>query len=478
MAKMDCHFFPNMPAVWICDGCQTQYGEKCIPAGRSHHWGKLSPTCIRCNSALRYLGSATGAKPFWQNLPHFFAYPLHPNSLLVIGLLSLGAVLLGSGWLSLILLLFGLAVVVKYGFAIIEHRGTGSTTAPEVMAVLSGDEHHLFLKFVAVIILMGAIVGVSAQFGEIVAVVVAGFVTLAMPACIMILAVEKSVGRAINPMAQLSLMLAVGWPYLLLWLCTQIISAGPVYLVEGLVEVLPEAIIVPALVFLMIYFTFVLYTMLGYVLFEYQHELGFANVDDDSEDELDQAAFEKAKALGEVTVLVRDGKYTPAREALRRALDIVPDDIELHQHYHKLLMLLDDQRALGNHCEYFLGLLKRNNQLGSGTAVLLEVQSRIPDYQLDDTALAVELAGLLRRQGQHKAVLRLFHNRHKTKPSDPLLPAAYLQVAKVFVEYLNDDAKALAIIQFVLKKMPHCEEREQYLQLQDAISQAAPVPEP
>lgn len=476
MAKMDCHFFPNMPAVWICDSCQTQYGEKCIPAGRSRHWGKLGPSCIRCNGDLRYLGSATGAKPFWQKLPHFFVYPLHLNSLLVIGLLSLGAVMVGSGMLSLILVLFGMAVVVKYGFAIIEQRGTGSTTPPEVMAVLSGDEHHLFLKFIAVMILMGAIVAVSAQFGPVVALAVAAFLTLAMPACIMILAVEKSVFRAVNPLAQLQLMLTVGWPYLLLWLCTQIISAGPVYVVQGLVMVLPEAVIVPALVFIMVYFTFVLYTMLGYVLFEYQHELGFANFEDENDGELDQAAFERARALGEVTVLIRDGKYAEARQVLRKALDVVPDDVELHQHYHKLLMLLDDRSALGNHCEYFLGLLKRNNQLGSGTAVLLDVQGRSPGFQLDDTALALEVVDLLRRQGQHKAVLRLFHNRHKTKPDDPLLPAAYLHVAQVFFEYLNEDAKALAIIQFVLKKFPHCAEREQYMQLHQAISQPAPTP--
>src|SRR5690625_6797845 len=105
----------------------------------------------------------------------------------------------------------------------------------------------------------------------------------------MILAVEKSVGRAINPMAQLSLMLAVGWPYLLLWLCTQIISAGPVYLVEGLVEVLPEAIMVTALEFLVVYFMFVLYTMLAYVLFELHHELGITAVVDIDEVVLNQS---------------------------------------------------------------------------------------------------------------------------------------------------------------------------------------------
>jgi tetratricopeptide (TPR) repeat protein len=472
MAKLDCHFFPNMPAAWICDSCHTQYGEKCIPAGHSHHWGKVSPNCIRCNSDLRYLGTATGAKPFWQKLPHFFAYPLHVNSLVVIALVSFGALLLGPNLLSIGLLLLGMAVVFKYGFAIIEQRGAGNTTPPEVWAVLSGDEHHLFLKFIAVMILVGAIVGAAAQFGEIVALAVGVFMTLAMPACIMILAVEKSVFRAVNPLVQLTLMLAVGWPYLLLWLCAQIISAGPFYVMQGLVYVLPQALLIPVTAVLTVYFTFVFYTMLGYALFEYQHELGFAAFNEDEEDdELDQKAFDKAKALGEMTVLIRDGKYQDAREVLRKALDLVPDDVELHQQYHKLLMLLDDDRALANHGEYFLGLLNRNKQLGSGTSVLLDVQGRLPGYQLEDTALALQLAEILRMQGQHKAVLRLFHNRHKAKPNDPLLPAAYLHVAQVFFEYLNDEAKALAIINFVLKKFPNCREREQFLQLQQVINQ-------
>ncbi|MDQ2076741.1 DUF4013 domain-containing protein [Marinimicrobium sp. ABcell2] len=471
MAKLDCHFFPNMPAAWVCDSCHTQYGEKCIPAGHSRHWGKISPSCIRCNGDLRYLGSATGAKPFWQKLPHFFAYPLHVNSLVVLGLVTLGAFLLGPNLLTIFLVLLGVAVVMKYSFAIIERRGTGSTTPPEVAAVISGDEHHLFLKFIAVMFLMGAIIGAVAQLGEIAAMAVGVFMALAMPAAIMILAVEKSVFRALNPFAQMSLMLAVGWPYLLLWLCTQIISAGPVYLLPALFMVLPEAVIFPALVFLMVYFTFVLYTMMGYVLFEYQNELGFATVADEDEDELDQKEFDKAKAVGEMTVLVRDGKYQEARQVLRTALDLVPDDIELHQQYHKLLMLLDDDSALANHGEYFLDLLKRNNRLGSGTSVLLDMQERVPSYQLDDTGLAVELAALLRMQGQHRAVLRLFHNRHKSKPSDPLLPAAYLHVAQVFFEYLNDESKALAIINFILKKFPRCEEREQFLQLKEVITQ-------
>src|SRR5690606_1715989 len=120
---------------------------------------------------------------------------------------------------------------------------------------------------------------------ELLGLLVGGFITLAMPASIMLLAVDKSVRRALNPLAQLSLMTALGWPYLLLWFCMQIISAGPYYSFDLLLGVLPDTLVIPMLVAVSVYFTFVLYTMLGYVLFEYQQELGFSTlVDDDSMD--------------------------------------------------------------------------------------------------------------------------------------------------------------------------------------------------
>lgn len=462
MAKLNCEFFPDSPASWSCTSCGTHYGARCIPAGHSAYWGRSVPSCIRCSQPLRFLGNATGAKPFWQMLPHFFAYPLHPNGLIAIGLLTVIGLLpgfLGGGLLALFGALFCLAVVVKYGFSIIEERGYGNPKPPQVSAVITGDQEHLFLKQIAVFFLMGVAVYAAGQMGELAQLLVVCFLSLATPASIMVLAVEKSVSRALNPIALTALMLAVGWPYLLLWLCAQIIMAGPTYAYELMALFLPDGMIYPVLIALAVYFAFVLYTMLGYVLFEYQHELGFDVPGGEEDDNLDQQAFDKAKALGETTVLIKDAKYSQAREVLRKTLDLVPDDVDLHLHYHKLLMLLDDDQALANHCEYLLGILERHRQLGRGVPVLLDTQSRIPKFQFKDTHLAVEMAKLLRRQGQHKAVLALFLNRHKTHSDDPLLPAAYLQVAQVFFEYLNQDTKALAVSEFVLKNFPRCPER-------------------
>lgn len=471
MAKLFCNYFPDLPASWLCNQCHAQYSDRCIPAGHSAHWGRRGPRCILCNTELRYLGSATGAKPFWQMLPHFFHYPLHINSLIVIVGLALGSLLLGAGLLTLFLVLFGLAVMIKYSFAIIEQRGSGAATPPGLGEVLSSDQDHLFLKQMAVLFLMGVIVGLAYQVGEFVGVLVGGFITLAMPASTMLLAVEKSVGRALNPLAQLSLMMAVGWPYLLLWFCVQIISAGPYYGFALLSGSLPEILLMPLLVAIGVYFTFVLYTMLGYVLFEYQHELGFESAAD--EDPMEADEFEKAKALGEVAVLIKEGDYIRARTSLRKALDVVRDDLELHQSYHKLLMLLDDDSALTNHASFFVELAQRKNMLSKAVPVILDVQTRVPGFQLDNIKLALDLARLLLQQGKHRAVVRLFHNLHKTHGNDPHLPAAYLMVAKIFHEYLNDDAKAKALVEFVLKKYPQTAQKAQLLQVLDSINKTA-----
>jgi tetratricopeptide (TPR) repeat protein len=404
-------------------------------------------------------------------LPHFFHYPLHVNSLIVIVALALGSMLLSGGLLALFLLLFGVAAMIKYSFAIIEQRGSGTTTPPTLAEVLTSDQDHLFLKQMAVLLLMGVIVGLAYQLGELVGILVGGFITLAMPASTMLLAVEKSVGRALNPFAQLSLMTSVGWPYLLLWFCVQIISAGPYYSYDLLSGTLPDLLVMPLLVAISVYFTFVLYTMLGYVLFEYQHELGFESAVDD--EPMDAEDFEKAKALGEIAVLIKEGDYIRARTSLRKALDAVRDDIELHQHYHKLLMLLDDNAALTNHAAFFIELAHRKNMLSKAVPVLLDAQTRDPSFQLENTKLALELARLLQQQGKHKAVVRLFHNLHKTKADDPNVPAAYLMVAKIFFEYLNDDAKAKAMVEFLLKKYPKSVQRPQVLQLQESLAKAA-----
>lgn len=457
MARLDCDYYPGTAASWRCNTCNINYGDKCIPDGHGPHWGKRGPRCLRCEGQLQFLGSATDAKPFWQQLPQFFLYALHPNSLMVIAVVTVASLLVGPRLWALLVVLFAMAVVVKYGFAIIERYGQGDTTPPALTAVLSGDEHHLFLRQIAMLFGIGVAAGLAGHINAGLGMLVVVFFTLALPASMIVLAVEKSVRRSLNPFALLRLMTAIGWPYLLLWFCTQIISAGPTYVFAGLAAVLPEAAVVPLIAVLMTYFTFVLYAMLGYVLYEYQHELGFESKGEESA--MEPAEFEKARALGAATVLMREGQLERARAALRRGLDLAKDDIELHLHYHKLLGLVDDPTALANHCNYLVELCDRKRCLNRAVPALLETLKQLPAFQLDDTQLTVEMARLLRLQGQHRAVVQLLEDLHQRRPNDSCIPAAYTLLANVLFEFYNQDQKAAELARYVLDHYPGCEER-------------------
>lgn len=451
--ELSCNYHNDQSASWACEGCQKDFCDTCVPAGNSRHWGAQGAKCTLCNRGLTYLGMAGGAKPFWQMIPHFLAYPFQSRVIVLIVLGALSTKFLGAGLLTVFLGLFFSAVMVKYGFAIIEARGRGELSAPGITDVIQGDQDHLFLKQVAVFFLMGAATAYAYSVGEVLGVIAAGFVALAIPASTIILAVEKSLRRALNPLALLAMMTTIGFPYVLLWFCVQLISSGPVYAVEWLAGGLPESLILPVLAGLSIYFAMATYCMLGYVLFQYQHELGFVHPGIDDEN-LSSKEFRRARALAEVSILVHEGEYERARKQLRHALDEIPDDIALHDRYHKLLLLLDDDNALKNHAEYFIDLCIRFGQKGKTASIYLDVQGRIPGFQLSNLEQACLVAEMLLEQGKPKILLHLLLNVHKSHPKSPDVARAYLLVARVYAEYLGQEAKARQLLLFIRKQYP------------------------
>lgn len=457
MARLPCDFFPNTPAIWACVECSTHFGARCIPGRDQPHWGRRKPVCVRCDGPLDYLGRATDAKPFWQRLPHFFLCAMHPNALFVVLLVTAMSLGFTAGLLTVFLALLAAAVVTKYGIAMLEQQSKGGREVPSVIDVLSGDEHHLFLRQVAVIFVLAAVVVVGCRLNLWLGLAAALLVTLITPASLILLAVEKSVRAALDPFALLGLVARVGWPYLLLWFIVQLVSAAPYLALQFWIDALATQAVLPATIALATYVSFVLYAMLGYVVFQYQYELGY-DYRDEGADALSRDEFDKALALGEVTVHLRDGRLDRARECLRRALDTLRDDPDLHQQYHKILMRLGDDQSLANHGDYFIGLLRRCNTLHRAIPVLLDVQSRLPQFRLTDTRTALDLARMLCQQGHYNAVIRLFRGLHETRDDDPLLPEAYLLVATVLVEQFNDDEQAQDLIQWVLQNHPDCAE--------------------
>jgi tetratricopeptide (TPR) repeat protein len=263
-------------------------------------------------------------------------------------------------------------------------------------------------------------------------------------------------------------MLSLGWPYLWLCLAAYIVLLCFVSVSNWFVGELPARAVVIAFSAFTAYSLFLFFAVLGYAIFEYQNELGLTSAKPQLDAQRKQL-YEKNRVLGEGLVFMRDGKLERARSALRRGLELFHDDLDLHFQYHALLMRLKDLDALCRHCDYVIALLTTRKLLGKGVEMVLDVQSRVPDFKLGDAHAAVEIARLMRKLGHHTAVIKLLMNLHEHRARDPIIPEAYLLVANTLFEPLKDDRAVLKIIEFINNEYPSCPQRPQFAKLKATL---------
>ena len=107
------------------------------------------------------------------------------------------------------------------------------------------------------------------------AVVTILFLMFALPASTMSLAINGSIGDALNPVTLATVMKRIGWPYLILYVFLLLVSAGSSATQLFLGTVAPVWLIVQLITFVSAYFTVIMFNMMGYVVYQYHEDLGF-----------------------------------------------------------------------------------------------------------------------------------------------------------------------------------------------------------
>jgi hypothetical protein len=264
--KNDCHYHPGEPAKWHCGECLTHYCTGCMPDADTR---KRHGLCPQCGRAMRYLGAATEVVPFWNRLSAFFRYPFHLDPLIVIAVCTFVPVVLSANIVGLIVTLLLLLALFKYTYAVIRRTADGHMTPPPVATAFSGGGFNIVMLQLLVFFLMGGVVFSAALIGgPLLAMLVLAFVVLALPASIMVLAMEHSVGAAINPMNLAVLISRIGWPYFLLYGYLILLTLASGAAQEFAVNHFEPHIAQPLAGFLNSTFTLILFNMLGYIIFQ------------------------------------------------------------------------------------------------------------------------------------------------------------------------------------------------------------------
>lgn len=384
--------------------------------------------------------------PFWQRLPQFFLYPFKPAALAIIaGLTALFVFLPPTLLGALVMLVLGL-FFSKYLFEVLMHSSEGFTDPPPLNADTFFHGYEMPVKQFAVFILISiAQAAMFHLFGIVGGGLFAFFTLAALPASTMVLAGTQSLRAAINPLLLIGLMSKLGWTYVWLYGCLILLNGSAGTLVALLWGHLPETLLLTVWFAASIYFMIIMFDMMGYALYQHHDQLGYAPLADDAGGGVDLELYERFLAAEQ---------YEAAREELRSLLHDNPEELELHEQFHRLCKLTNDRESLARHGNEYIHQLMNQQRVRQATDIYLACKKADPKFSLKVPTHYLAIASMLRERGAHREAIRMINGFHNRFPKHPDTLPLYLLAAQLFHAELNEPARAAKILQFVAHQFP------------------------
>lgn len=473
MEKIYCKYHPAAPARWHCPSCRVNFCMACAEPDT----GRVEPTCPLCGQRTTSLGAGNLIRPFWQRIPRFFLFPAHVIPLLFILVLA-GLSMLVSG--SLFGMLFMLAINIvffKYAFVILEDTAQGYLEPRPITKSVISDELELPLKQLLLIFFIGTLNYKVLQYFGLGPFFITVFMSVvAFPAAIMVLAVEHSFFRALNPLMILVTIKRIGMSYFIMCLFLALLLSGAAVASDILTTVLPQKLWFASSNFINMYFILIMYNMMGYVIYQYHEQLGHSVTEAYLESETGGNKAVSDPRFRHIDILLQEGKTAEAEQKLVRAIKDNPGEFDAREKLHRFYIATHNQKGLMQHSADYIMRLLHTNRPSEAMRIYLEASHIASQLKPGGARERHELAELLKTNGQSRAALSLLNNLHQEFPSYEGIPGAYLLVAQIMFEYFGEEKKALQVLDFLKKKYaghPFLKDVEEYRQVIEKMTTAS-----
>ncbi|MBS0193305.1 MAG: hypothetical protein JSR34_03600 [Proteobacteria bacterium] len=389
--------------------------------------------------------------PFWNRLPAIMAYPAHAGALVTIVLLGLAQVLWLLPVVGWILALLATIALYRYAFECLQSSADGFMKPPEVSlgARSLGGKYIWLIVILAVLLVVATIV--LGRGGGLVLMLVFG---VCLPAATMTLAMTESLGEALNPLKWMTIIAAIGWPYLAMVGVSMAILLSKGYAQGFVVHFMPLPVALLSLGIISNYATIALFHLMGYVLYQYHEQLGLAPEAPQRLARPAEAVDPDQELLNEASALVRDGKLAEAIELLRGPIRRGGTPA-VHAQYRKLLRAADDKAGLLAHGRERIGVLVDQDDERGAVDLLRECQALDAGFA-PETALQVsKLAHMAGRQNQPQAALQLLEGFAERYPGSQYIATNGLLAADLLHEKLGRDAQARDLLLDLKARVPN-----------------------
>ena len=468
MSKITCKYHPKAAARWECGDCNITFCGTCVKKDTVRNIA----LCPVCNQQAEPVDASNFITPFWQRIPKFFAYPANSQSLIFNAILAFFfSFAMFGGIMSLVVtLVLGLGFI-RYALLVLESTADGKDKAPAVTmdTVMAGK--MLALKLLATYIVFGFAVYASVAFvGPVAGMLVGLFILMCIPASTMVMAVEQSFLQAINPSVWINVIRAIGAPYFLLYAFLILLSACQ-GVITSIIGSFHTILLAPVENFIGLYFTLIMYNMMGYVIFQYHEVLGH-NVNLDVDKEYGNTSKPVAKkpvstnpSILEAEVLIKEGHIDQAIKRLNAATRQTGATMELHGYYHRILFAANKPDIMIAHAKDYINMLIHENKIRDAAQLIIDCYKFKETLRPNDPDKYYTLAYMLSEMRAHKACIALIQNFHKRYPVHRDIPKLYLLASRILSEQLSNDAMALKMLEFLRAKYRQHElagEIEQY----------------
>lgn len=339
--------------------------------------------------------------PFWQRLPLFFLYPLQQQLIwrpAVYALVGGGLWLLGrsgdDGFSPVILIVtvlvgLGLSIdLMRQAFRILEQTSLGNLRYADFDE--PDDMHKMSpYKLYFVMLVQGIFVAIMADLHPFLELLGNALANLMLPASIMVLGHTHSFTDAINPFNVFKMIKACGWPYLALWAFGFILSQCAPITIELFLGKLPITMLIGLAIFVCAYFTLVGFNLMGYTMYQYHQEIGYAP---DRNFEINALASSRQHRplsddeilAQQIGALIRDGDINLAIEMVWEELRYDQFNAQLSSHYAKLLMLKGDKGKQLEYAPRHLFTLARSGKPGRIGDAWRQTRQLDPEFKIED----------------------------------------------------------------------------------------------
>ncbi|MFW5425901.1 MAG: tetratricopeptide repeat protein [Methylophagaceae bacterium] len=381
-------------------------------------------------------------RPFWDIIPQFFLIPLKGAG--VIALLLFTS--LATFFPHIFILIAVFFVVIKYGMEILQNTAEGRLKAPELSFRVLNENYELPFKQLFLFLLPVLLMTQATSFTAFIVISnVILFYLFVLPASVMTLSYTHSFFSAINPFVLISLIGRIGWSYGILYVFLLFLNGGASAAYYFLVGDSPDASIFLAL-FFQIYFAWVMYAMMGYVLYQYHEDIGYELPEDAIEQDEDSGV------LASFHHLVETENYTAAQNELREIVLRDPDNLDLRMKFHKIVKMAGDNKQLAMHGTGLINRLLEKRKWVDAVNIYLDCVKAEPRFRPESDTHYLPLAEEMRRMRLYKQAIKLSNGFHQHYPKSEQIPYLYLLVTKIFIEDLSLDEKAKPILSLLQKK--------------------------